>query len=192
MLLDAWLIIYSRRFIQVIVYGIGKRILHKGGRVVVSHIFASDTGIFVDHSCFGGRASWGRHTVATLTLMETGRCELCPCPTRCLSILCPSHGTHTAGTAVGARFGVATIVAVKVLSDSGSGPISDIISGVNYAYNRFQSNRAPSVATMSLGGAKSDALDSAVSTVNTIWSRRLTLVCRRPSLAVFTLPSPPV
>ena len=69
-----------------------------------------------------------------------------------------------------ATYGVATsatVVAIKALSDSGSGSYSDIISGVNYAYNKFLSNRAPSIATMSLGGAKSAALDTAVSKVST-------------------------
>lgn len=76
------------------------------------------------------------------------------------------HGTHTAGTAVGATYGVATsanIIAVKVLSDSGSGSNADVISGINYAYNAFKSSGRPSVATMSLGGGANTAVDSAVS-----------------------------
>lgn len=50
-----------------------------------------------------------------------------------------------------------------MLSDAGSGAYSDIISGVNYAYNSFKSSGRPSIATMSLGGGASSTLDSAVS-----------------------------
>ncbi|EUC54894.1 peptidase S8 family protein, partial [Rhizoctonia solani AG-3 Rhs1AP] len=81
-----------------------------------------------------------------------------------------SHNVDTAGTAVGTTYGIATqatIVAVKVCSDSGSCATSDIVSGVNYAYSQFKSNGKPSVATMSLGGSASTAIDSAVSTAIT-------------------------
>ena len=56
-------------------------------------------------------------------------------------------------------------MAVKVLSDAGSGTYSNIVSGVDWAYGQFQASRKPSIATMSLGGAPSNALDSAVSAV---------------------------
>jgi cerevisin len=51
-----------------------------------------------------------------------------------------------------------------VLSDSGSGSNSDVISGVNYAYNAYKASGRPSIATMSLGGSAYTALDTAVST----------------------------
>jgi hypothetical protein len=53
----------------------------------------------------------------------------------------------TAGTAVGTTYGIATqatIVAVKVCSDSGSCATSDIVSGVNYALAQFKANGKPS------------------------------------------------
>ncbi|KAG8708404.1 subtilisin-like serine protease, partial [Ceratobasidium sp. 423] len=71
----------------------------------------------------------------------------------------------TAGTAVGARYGVATsanIIAVKVLGDSGFGTNSDIIAGINWVASQARSSRRPSVANMSLGGDASAAVDSAV------------------------------
>ncbi|KAG8695067.1 subtilisin-like serine protease [Ceratobasidium sp. 394] len=74
---------------------------------------------------------------------------------------------NTAATAVGSTYGQApsaNIIAVKVLSDSGSGSNSDVISGVNYAYNQYRATGRPSIATMSLGGGANSALDSAVST----------------------------
>ncbi|CAE6471135.1 unnamed protein product [Rhizoctonia solani] len=140
-----------------------------GGSGVV--VYGIDTGIYTAHSAFGGRASWGATYGGYASADGNG------------------HGTHTAGTAVGTTYGIATqatIVAVKVCSDSGSCATSDIVSGVwnrfkvcsdsgscatsdivsgvNYAYAQFKSNGKPSVATMSLGGSASTAIDSAVST----------------------------
>merc|ERR1719437_369977 len=77
------------------------------------------------------------------------------------------HGTHCAGTAAGASFGVApsaAVRAVKVLSDSGSGQWS-------WSYDALDwlaiSSVRPAVASMSLGGsgnqqAMKDAVDAAV------------------------------
>ncbi|KEP51107.1 serine protease [Rhizoctonia solani 123E] len=121
-----------------------------GGAGVV--VYGIDTGIYTAHSAFGGRASWGATYGGYASADGNG------------------HGTHTAGTAVGTTYGIATqatIVAVKVCSDSGSCATSDIVSGVNYAYTQFKSNGKPSVATMSLGGSASTAIDSAVSTAIT-------------------------
>ncbi|NOX38446.1 MAG: S8 family serine peptidase [Calditrichaeota bacterium] len=77
------------------------------------------------------------------------------------------HGTHVAGTiaaidndidVVGVAAG-ATVVAVKVLDQSGSGYYSWVINGVDYV----GANASPGdVANMSLGGPVSQALDDAV------------------------------
>ncbi|KAG8714318.1 subtilisin-like serine protease [Ceratobasidium sp. 394] len=111
-------------------------------------VYGIDTGIYTAHSTFGGRARWGATFGGYANQDGNG------------------HGTHTAGTAVGNTYGVATsanIIAVKVLSDSGSGTNSDVIAGINYAYNQYRANGRPSVATMSLGGGANSAVDSAVS-----------------------------
>jgi aqualysin 1 len=75
---------------------------------------------------------------------------------------CHGHGTHVAGTVGGTTYGVAkqvTLHAVRVLSCSGSGSNSGVISGVNWVTaNRIN----PAVANMSLGGGISTALDTAV------------------------------
>jgi len=78
------------------------------------------------------------------------------------------HGTHVAGTiaaiannnigVVGVAAG-AEIVAVKVLTRSGSGSNSGVIAGVDYV---AQVGRAGDVANMSLGGGVSTTLDNAV------------------------------
>ncbi|KAG8713439.1 subtilisin-like serine protease [Ceratobasidium sp. 394] len=110
-------------------------------------IYGIDTGIYTAHECFGGRARWGATFGGYADADGNG------------------HGTHTAGTAVGNGYGQANrtrIIAVKVLSDGGSGSYSGIIAGVNYAYESFKASARPSIATMSLGGSGSIALDSAV------------------------------
>lgn len=77
------------------------------------------------------------------------------------------HGSHVAGI-IGARdnsIGVvgvspgATLVAVRVLNNAGSGTNSDVIAGVDYV---AANGHAGDVANMSLGGGVSTALDSAV------------------------------
>lgn len=77
------------------------------------------------------------------------------------------HGTHVAGTiaaidndrdVVGVAAG-ATVVAVKVLDDRGSGSYSGVISGIDYVAANASSG---DVANLSLGGGTSDAVDDAV------------------------------
>lgn len=77
------------------------------------------------------------------------------------------HGTHVAGTiaainnnidVVGVAAG-ATVVAVKVLDNRGSGQYSWVINGIDYvAANASRGD----VANLSLGGGVSDAVDDAV------------------------------
>lgn len=78
------------------------------------------------------------------------------------------HGTHVAGT-IAARadnnIGVvgvspgATVVAVRVLNNAGSGSNSGVIAGVDYVADAAN---GVGVANMSLGGGPSQALDDAV------------------------------
>lgn len=77
------------------------------------------------------------------------------------------HGTHVAGTVaaidndidvIGVAAG-ATVVAVRVLDNGGSGQYSWVIAGVDYVGANGASG---DVANMSLGGPPSDALDDAV------------------------------
>lgn len=90
------------------------------------------------------------------------------------------HGTHCAGTIGSKKYGVAkkaNLYAVKVLDSSGRGSNRDVISGVAWAMGQSQRKAAKaqaeikktgkskhkgSVANMSLGGDRSQALDRAV------------------------------
>ncbi|GAB1518629.1 hypothetical protein RhiTH_001692 [Rhizoctonia solani] len=110
-------------------------------------IYGLDTGILTSHESFGGRASWG----ATFGGFEDKDGN--------------GHGTHTAGTAAGSGFGLATaakVIAVKVCSDEGQCATSDIVAGINFVVSQATSSGRPSIATMSLGGPADPAIDSAV------------------------------
>ncbi|SJM85820.1 related to Cerevisin [Zygosaccharomyces bailii] len=124
-----------------------------GGKGVTAYVI--DTGVNVNHQQFGGRATWGK-TIPEGDDDEDGN----------------GHGTHVAGTMASATYGVAKgadIVAVKVLRSNGSGSMSDVIKGVEWATQAHQEavkKNKPgfkgSTANMSLGGGKSPTLDLAV------------------------------
>ena len=97
-------------------------------------IYVLDTGIRITHSDFGGRASHGRDTVDN----DNNATD------------CNGHGTHVAGTAAGATYGVAKaarLVAVRVLDCAGGGSAADVIAGVDWV---TANGVEPAVANMSL------------------------------------------
>jgi cerevisin len=116
-------------------------------------VYVIDTGINVRHVDFEGRARWGA-TIPENDEDEDGN----------------GHGTHCAGTISGRRFGVAkkaNAVAVKVLSSNGSGSMSDVVKGVEWAAQDHKrrvkkDKNAKSAANMSLGGGASRTLDRVV------------------------------
>lgn len=123
-----------------------------------------DTGIRISHQDFGGRAVPG---------WSSG----CSNPNSCssgyvhqgviTSSSCSGHGTHCASTVGGTTYGVAkrtTLVAVQVLSCSGSGSNSGVVAGIEWAVNDATANHpnSPSVISMSLGGGRNTAVNSAV------------------------------
>lgn len=128
-----------------------------GGEGVDAYVI--DTGTNYEHVDFEGRAHWGK-TIPRGDPDEDGN----------------GHGTHCSGTVAGKKFGVAkkaNIYAVKVLRSNGSGSMSDVVKGVEWATTSHTSNVEDakkgkkknfkgSVANMSLGGGKSRVLDLAV------------------------------
>jgi len=100
----------------------------------------------ISHREFGGRARYGYDFVDDDTVAND----------------CNGHGTHVAGIVGGATYGVASdikIVSVRVLNCAGSASYSQIIAGVNWVTRHAV---RPAVVNMSLGGAASNALDTAV------------------------------
>lgn len=122
-------------------------------------VYVIDTGTSVKHVDFGGRAHWGK-TIPSNDVDEDGN----------------GHGTHCSGTIAGKKYGVAkkaNVYAVKVLGSNGSGTMSDVVKGVEWAALQHQENVKAakngkkkgfkgSAANMSLGGGKSVTLDLAV------------------------------
>jgi len=122
-------------------------------------VYVIDTGTNVKHVDFEGRATWGK-TIPTNDADEDGN----------------GHGTHCSGTVAGKKYGVAkkaNVIAVKVLRSNGSGTMSDVVKGVEYAAESHSAKLAAakdgkhkgfkgSAANMSLGGGKSPTLDLAV------------------------------
>ncbi|KIW51903.1 subtilisin-like protease [Exophiala xenobiotica] len=128
-----------------------------GGEGVDAYVI--DTGTNIDHVDFEGRASWGKTIPAGDEDIDGN-----------------GHGTHCSGTIAGKKFGVAkkaNVYAVKVLKSNGSGTMSDVVKGVEWAAEAHSSALSAakkgkkkgfkgSVANMSLGGGKSRVLDLAV------------------------------
>lgn len=113
-------------------------------------VYVVDTGIYVNHTTFEGRARWGNTFGGYASADGNG------------------HGTHCAGTIAGAQYGVAkkaNVIAVKVLSDAGSGSVADIVNGLNWVISQAAASGRPSVVSMSLGGGASTAMDNAIGAV---------------------------
>jgi len=122
-------------------------------------VYVIDTGTNYKHVDFEGRAHWGK-TIPSGDADEDGN----------------GHGTHCSGTVAGKRYGVAkkaNVYAVKVLRSNGSGTMSDVVKGVEYAVQAHKDTEKKakdgkkkgwkgSAANMSLGGGKSTTLDLAV------------------------------
>jgi len=109
-------------------------------------IFILDTGIRITHVDFQGRAAYGANFIPNEG-PEDGH----------------GHGTHVAGTACSATYGVAkmaTCISVKVLSSSGSGSWAGVISGIEYVGNTGAPNK--DIINISLGGGANKAIDDAV------------------------------
>ncbi|OLY78657.1 Subtilisin-like protease [Smittium mucronatum] len=121
--------------------------------------YVVDTGIYIQHSDFEGRAFWGKTLVAGQPDNDGN-----------------GHGTHVAGIIASKTFGVAKkakLVAVKVFDDNKVGYISNVIAGIQYTVSDYTSRKiealkmglAPpkSVGNLSLSSSFSQALNSAVS-----------------------------
>jgi subtilisin family serine protease len=116
-------------------------------------VYVIDTGVEATHPEFEGRAVFARNFVSTSTTDDNG------------------HGTHCAGTIGSATYGVAkktSIYGVKVLNAGGSGSTAAVVGGMDYVASEGPANTAcPKgvVASMSLGGGFSQALNDAADNI---------------------------
>jgi len=112
-------------------------------------LYVVDTGVYLEHNDFlTGRATLGFKADNTWPSRDSH-----------------GHGTHVASTAAGNAYGVArkaAIVAVMVLGPDGTGSTSGVIGGVDYSVSSAVSKNEKAVINMSLGGAFSALLNSAV------------------------------
>merc|ERR1719330_569298 len=109
-----------------------------------THIFILDTGVRTTHQDFGDRG-------VPLVDYSWGYASECNGDLTCAADN-QGHGTHCAGTAAGATYGVASeanVYGVKVLGDSGAGSLFAIIGSIDYLATRPE---RPAVGSMSLGG----------------------------------------
>ncbi|KAK5659109.1 hypothetical protein OQA88_1199 [Cercophora sp. LCS_1] len=111
--------------------------------------YVIDTGIYVEHSQFQGRATFLANFANDNKLADGN-----------------GHGTHVAGTIGGIDYGVAkktTLYAVKVLNAGGSGTTAGVIAGIDFVTADAPTRNCPNgtVANMSLGGGRSTAINNA-------------------------------
>ncbi|KAF3032196.1 subtilisin-like serine protease [Didymella keratinophila] len=109
-----------------------------------------DTGIYTAHPDFEGRATFLANFAGDGSNNDGH-----------------GHGTHVAGTVGSKTYGVAKktkLYAIKVLSNSGSGSISGVMAGINFAANDAKTRGCAkgAVANLSLAGSKSATLNTAV------------------------------
>jgi len=116
------------------------------------HVWIIDTGILTTHTEFSNNP----YTSASRATLDVNYASGTNTDGN-------GHGTHCAGSAGGRNAGIASQVrlhSVRVLNAQGSGTNADVISGVNYVANNQQPN-ACDIASMSLGGGYSAALNTA-------------------------------
>ncbi|KFZ17178.1 hypothetical protein V501_01875 [Pseudogymnoascus sp. VKM F-4519 (FW-2642)] len=116
-------------------------------------IYIIDTGVYIEHVEFEGRATFGANFIpGSPDTDEDG------------------HGTHVAGIAAGASFGVASkakIIAVRVLDANGDGKGSDVLAGMQWAAEDAgkKNQTAKAVINMSLGADYSEAFNKATEAI---------------------------
>ena len=111
------------------------------------HLFGVDTGINCDEEDLGGRCGEGHSAIGGTP--EDGH----------------GHGTHTAGTMVGTKYGVAkeaTIHPCRFLDRQGSGTDSGAVECIEWVAKMCKDNNWHCIENNSWGGSISQAVDDAM------------------------------
>ena len=111
-------------------------------------VYVIDSGVRSDHAEFAGRLAPGYNALDPGAPPED----------------CNGHGTHVAGIAAGATYGVApgaVVVPVKVFDCSGAGYGSVVRAGVEWIIEHHQPG-VPAVANISVAGGLSNSLNGAI------------------------------
>ncbi len=112
-----------------------------------TYVYVLDTGARITHQEFESRVEYGYTHYPPIAADGHG------------------HGTHVMSTVLGKNVGVASEargVAVKVLSDGGSGSNTGVIRGIEWAVNDITSKQRCGVISMSLGSSRSSVMNTAV------------------------------
>ena len=108
-------------------------------------IYMLDTGIFIQHQQFGGRASFGVSFVEGEAESDAA-----------------GHGTFCSGLAAGSTYGVAkraSLISVKVLNSQSLGSGKGIAQGIDWVIAKAAQTGRPSVINLSLEAPRSDTLN---------------------------------
>jgi subtilisin family serine protease len=111
------------------------------------NVYVLDSGVLTTHEALTGRAVDAFDAIHDTTPIEN----------------CNGHGTGVAGVVASSNYGTArgaTIQSVRVLPCSGSGTVSDVISGVDWVTRHAVK---PAVANMSIRSTYSRTMNSAIS-----------------------------
>jgi subtilisin family serine protease len=113
------------------------------------HVYVVDSGLWAAHQDFAGRIRDGAYYPFLDGLQGSD---------------CTGHGTHVAGTVLGATHGVATqalLHPIRVFDCSGETTSGIVIAGIVWAIEHHQAG-TPAVMNLSLGGPPSASVDAAV------------------------------
>ncbi|KAF8327430.1 uncharacterized protein EI90DRAFT_2998575 [Cantharellus anzutake] len=136
-----------------------------GGLEKPVKIFLADTGVYGAHSCFKYKDEDKNKVKDEPDNDKTSRVLETVVYGPYSSEDNNGHGTMMAGRAVGITCGVATsasIVPIKVVSDEGKGEMSDLLAGIHYALQQFQSTDCHAILLISVVFDYNEALNDAV------------------------------
>jgi len=137
-----------------------------------TYLYALDSGVYINHSDFGGRAVGGYSAGCE----SDGKCAPGWLPKGVITeavlhgpilpqfgTTCDGHGTHTASTAAGTQYGVAkeaNIIVAQSLNITGGATNKQVLKAVDWCIqDRKAKGNPPAVMTLSLGGDHSEFLN---------------------------------